>query len=75
MGGTLLFRETRPGEYWPPVLPRGRFSAKLVGAKKILELLELTEEGLRCLGVIFFTNLLCEFKSPEIFSAGNDQHF
>ena len=53
MGETFLFRETRPGEYWPPVLLRGRFSAKPVGAKKILDLSGLAEEGLRCEGIRF----------------------
>jgi hypothetical protein len=53
MGEDLLFREIRPGEYWPPVLPNGRFRAVPKGAQRVLEILEVTEDGLRCEGVSF----------------------
>lgn len=53
MGDALLFREIRPGEYWPPVLPNGRFSAVPKGAQRAQEILEVTDDGLRCEGVSF----------------------
>lgn len=53
IGDALLFREIRPGEYWPPVLPNGKFRAVPKGALRELEILEVTDDGLRCEGVSF----------------------
>ncbi len=53
MGEDLLFREIRPSEYWPPVLPNGKFRAVPKGALRELEVLEVTDDGLRCEGVSF----------------------
>lgn len=53
MEGRLEFREIRPGEYWPPVLPNGKFFAVPAGADQVMEILMVTNEGLRCGGVSY----------------------
>lgn len=50
---SLLFREIRPGEYWPPVLPNGKFFAVPFGASRVMAILTVTAEGLRCGGVSY----------------------
>ena len=49
----MEFKEIRPGEFWPPILPNGRFFAQANGAGVVQQILEVTETGLECGGVSF----------------------
>jgi len=49
----LKFREIREGEYWPPVLPDGKFFGVPIGHDQVMEILTVTEDGLRCGGVSY----------------------
>lgn len=49
----MEFRETRPGEYFPPILPNGRFFARPVGGERLMEILVVTDAGLSCNGVSY----------------------
>lgn len=49
----MEFRETRPGVYWPPLLPNGRFFASPPGTSRVMEILTVTDDGLACGGVSF----------------------
>ncbi len=50
---SLEFRETRPGEYFPPIIPNGRFFARPVGGDRLMEILAVTDAGLSCNGVSY----------------------
>ncbi len=50
---SLEFRETRPGEYFPPIIPNGRFFARPVGGDLLMEILVVTDAGLSCNGVSY----------------------
>lgn len=52
-GHELVFREIRPGEYWPPVLPNGVFTAVPFGSTTAHRLLEVKDWGLSCEGVTY----------------------
>jgi len=52
-GDGLEFREVAPGEYFPPILPNGKFYALAAGGREPQEILTVTEVGLECGGVSF----------------------
>jgi len=43
----------RPGEFWPPTLPNGRFFAQALRASAVQEIFEVTDAGLIGGGVNF----------------------
>lgn len=52
-GCSLEFRETRPGEYWPPILPNGRFFGVPDHGTAVVEILRITDIGLECGGISY----------------------
>jgi hypothetical protein len=49
----LEFKEIRAGEFWPPILPNGRFFAQTPESGVVQQILEVTDTGLECGGVSF----------------------
>lgn len=49
----MEFKEIRAGEFWPPILPNGRFFAQAPESGVVQQILEVTNTGLECGGVSF----------------------
>lgn len=48
----MNFREIGLGRFFPPIIPNGRFFALAIGDLRIQEILQVTDVGLECGGVL-----------------------